>query len=58
MLRAALSMIRDVREVRRERQYAERERAQQELAKELRRQEQRIDEKVKRAIGPSEDSDA
>ncbi len=56
VLLTGLSMIKDLREVRRQQELKELERAQQELAEELRKQEQRIDRKVKNAIGQDADS--
>ena len=52
----ALSMAKDVREVRQERALQKREKAQQDLAQKLRDQERRIDEKVSKAIGKDADS--
>ena len=52
----ALSMAKDVREVRREQAFQKRDKAQQDLAQKLREQERRIDEKVSKAIGTDADS--
>ena len=49
-LRMGLSLIKDTREVQRQRQARQREKSQQELAQRLREQEKRIDEKINTAI--------
>ncbi|HUU82518.1 MAG TPA: hypothetical protein VM243_03340 [Phycisphaerae bacterium] len=56
VLLAAISMVKDVREVRRQEEQQERERAQQAMARKLREQEQRIDEKLSKAIGKDANS--
>lgn len=52
----AVSTIKDVREVRREGEFQKREKAQQEMVQKLREQEQRIDQKVSKAIEKDADS--
>jgi len=53
----ALSLVRDLREVSREKQLRAASRAQEQRARELQKQEKRIDDKIQRVIGRDADPD-
>jgi hypothetical protein len=57
VLRTTVSLVRDMRELRREEELRDRGKAQEELAAKLRDQERRIDEKITKAISKNADSD-
>ncbi|MHC4066002.1 MAG: hypothetical protein ACYSUI_16100 [Planctomycetota bacterium] len=58
VLLTGVSLIRDVREVRRDQALRKREDDQRELAEKLREQEKRIDDKLKHAIGKDPEQDS
>lgn len=55
ILRTALTLVKDMRELRRDERIREREKSQQELAKKLQDQERRIDEKIQKTISQEAD---